>query len=128
MNPFAKVLCATDLSEAADAALVAGDREARLHGAALTVVHVLPGWVSPAAMSAPGVEQTLVERERIASRAIDEILDRLERLTGRQAGDVAVVIDDGAPEVAILRQALAVSADLVVVGSTGATGLRRLIL
>jgi universal stress protein E len=124
MAGFRRVLCATDLSEAADWAIRAADREARWHGAELAVLHVMPVTFPGAAMSPEGVEQTVVQQETLASKVIDELLDRIERLTGRDAGQVSVMVEDGAPAETIVHQADSIGADLIVVGAIGATGLR----
>jgi nucleotide-binding universal stress UspA family protein len=68
------------------------------------------------------VEQTLVKQEELAGQIIDQLLDRVERLTGRDAGQVSVMVEDGAPADTIIAQAEEVGADLIVVGAIGVTG------
>lgn len=126
MGAFTTVLCATDLSEGGDEAIRAAAGVARLHGAALTVVHALPGTGAP--MTPAGVERTLLEREELGAQLGDRILERVTRLTGVPREQVAVHIEDGPPDVAIARAAAGLNADLVVVGATGTTGVRRLFL
>ena len=52
MAGFRRILCASDLSEAADWAIRAADGEARWHGAELVVLHVMP-------VTYPGAHHTL---------------------------------------------------------------------
>jgi nucleotide-binding universal stress UspA family protein len=66
-----------------------------------------------------GVEEVVVQQEGLASRVIDELLDRVERLTGRDAGQVSVMVEDGVAADVIMRQAETVGADLIVVGASG---------
>jgi universal stress protein E len=126
MAGFRRVLCATDLSEAADWAIRAADREARWHGAELAVLHVMPVTYPGSPMSPAGLVKTMVQQETLASGVIDELLERIERLTGRDAGQVSVMVEDGAPDETIVRQADTVGADLIVVGAVGSTGRLRL--
>jgi nucleotide-binding universal stress UspA family protein len=119
MAGFRRVLCATDLSEAANRAIRAADREARWHGAELVVLHVMPVTFPGSPMSPAAVEEVVVQQETLASEVIDELLDRVERLTGRDAGQVSVMVEDGAPAETVIRQADAVGADLIVVGAGG---------
>jgi nucleotide-binding universal stress UspA family protein len=127
MAGFRRVLCATDLSEAADRAVQQADREARWHGAELALLHVIPMTYPGAPMTPEEVEHTMVEEERLASQIIDVLLERVERLTGRDAGQVSVLVEDGAPAETIIAQADQLGADLLVVGSHGTGGARRLL-
>jgi nucleotide-binding universal stress UspA family protein len=124
MAGFRRVLCGTDLSEAGDWAIRAADREARWHGAELVVLHVTPVSYPGVPMSPAGVEQTVLQQEVLASELIDELLERVERLTGRDAGQVSVMVEDGAPDETIVRQSEFVGADLIVVGAIGSTHRR----
>src|SRR4051794_26727673 len=124
MAGFRRVLCASDLSEASDWAIRAADQEARWHGAELVVLHVMPVTYPGSPMSPEGLEQTMLRQETLSSQIIDELLERIERLTGRDAGQVSVMIEDGAPDETIVKQTDVVGADLIVVGALGAPGLR----
>jgi nucleotide-binding universal stress UspA family protein len=128
MPMFRKVLCATDFSEAADVAIRAADREARLHRARLVILHAAPSTFPGALMFPHEVERSLVERERLASELIDLVLERVGALTGRTADEMEIVIEDGPADVAIVKRGEELGADLTVIGSVGASGLRRLFL
>lgn len=121
------MLCGTDLSEAADVALREADRQARLQGAELVVVHALPA--TPGAPMFPHrVERALVDRERLSKEVIEVILERVGRITGRAPEQARVLVDEGPAEEILLAQARALGAGLIVVGSVGGSGLRRLLL
>ena len=120
MAGFRRILCASDLSEAADWAIRAADGEARWHGAELVVLHVMPVTYPGAPMSPESMEQTVVRQEQLASDVIDVLLERVERLTGRDAGQVSVMVEDGAPDETIVRQS-DLAADEAVRRCTGIT-------
>jgi nucleotide-binding universal stress UspA family protein len=124
----ARILCALDLSEASDEAVRQADRQARLFAAQLTVLHVLPTGYPGAPMSPPGVQEQMLERDRLARQVGDAIIERVGRLTGRTPRDFAVSVEEGDPGAEIVRKAQDVQADLVVVSALGATGLPRVII
>ena len=134
METFANVLCAIDLSDeeppisgTAELVLRAADREARLHGATLAVIHALPVDAG-APMSPAAVEQAMIQRQKLGSELTGAILSEVERITGRPAGGVKVLIEDGPAQSAIVETAARIGAELIVVGHQGARGLRRLLL
>lgn len=126
MAAFTTVLCATDLSEGADEAIRAAGRSARLHDASLVLVHALPHLGTP--MTPDHVEQELFDREALAAELGDKLAERVERLTGLAGDQVAVRIEDGPTDAAVLRTAAEIVAELVVIGASGASGVRRLFL
>jgi nucleotide-binding universal stress UspA family protein len=124
------ILAATDFSPPARAALIAADREAarRRGSVRLTVVHSLD--LPPELMGfgfAPLVPAPIgladsrpALREGAEKRLAGEL-----RETGVQA---STVVEDGPAASSIVRLAEAQSAELVVLGTAGKTGLRRVIL
>jgi nucleotide-binding universal stress UspA family protein len=90
-----------------------------MHGAELAILHVLPSSYGGTPMQPDHLEAAMVQQETLASGIIDSILERLERLTGRDAGQVAVMVEDGDAAETIIAQADELGADLIVVGSTG---------
>src|SRR5689334_4158081 len=92
-----RVLCATELGEAGDWAMRAADEEARLYGAELALLHVVPVSYPGSPMTPAGVEEAMLRDERLSSEIIDQLLERAERLLGRDAGTVSVMVEDGAP-------------------------------
>jgi nucleotide-binding universal stress UspA family protein len=115
------------LGDVADATLRVADDEARRHNAALALMHVLP--VEPGApMSPAGVEDALVTRERLTRIIGDSLTRAVERLGPRPPDDLAVLVEDGPADEAIVRTAERLAADLVVLGETGARSRRQRLL
>jgi len=121
MALWRRVVTATDLSDAADVAISQGAEQACLFDARWTVVHVLPTWPG-APMTPEAIRQVLLRRERLAAEFLPAIGNRVTSLTGRDAGEFEVVVDDGLPSESILRRCELVDADLLVVGQTGGGG------
>jgi len=124
MTPVRRILCATDLSPASDPAWA----EARLLGglfdAEIVLLHVLsPIRVPTEGYLPPHLYQEWVEAGR---RDAEAGLARL--LAGTEAPAKARTrVEEGAAAEQILRVAADESADLVVMGTHGRTGLARLV-
>lgn len=124
----AKILVSTDFSEASyDAVRLARDI-AKNDQATLALVHVVPElstathqsmleWLQDKAPKAAEVEK--LTRETLAGKA-EEL--RAEGIT------VETYLDEGEPHAAVVRRAEDIQATLVVVGSHGRTGLKRMLL
>jgi nucleotide-binding universal stress UspA family protein len=123
---FRTVVCGTDLSEAGDEALRQADRESRLNRAQLAVVHVLSDTFPGAPGSAEVAERVILQREELANQVMETIEARLE-LLGRSE-DVTIHVEDGPPAEGLARAVKELDGDLLVVGSHGSSGLRRLFL
>lgn len=122
-----KILCATDLSEAADEAIRQGDEWARLFDASLVVLHAMPTF--PGVPMPPELmQQELIERERLSAQLLDTVAERVKSLTGRTAEECQILIEDGPASVAIVHKAEELKADLVVVAGFGETARRRVLL
>jgi nucleotide-binding universal stress UspA family protein len=127
MNQAKRIVCGSDFSPASDEAL----REAFAYaasGARVTFVHGIPlplvaGLGAPVPMPADFFDEGALERHAMT---------RLRAQIGRvkegaeKSADVEILFED--PSSAILRCAEERNADLVIVGSRGATGLRRMVL
>lgn len=121
----AAVLAATDFSDPALPAIEAGRDEARRRGHGFVILHAVEVRVIPAE-SPEGSQAILLahviraETER-ARLAMAEVVER--------HGPVAeAVVCPGPPADAILETAARLPADLIVVGTHGRTGLKRLTL
>jgi nucleotide-binding universal stress UspA family protein len=110
------ILAATDLSDPSLPAIRAAAAVARIHGASLTVVHIMEG-VTSASLPVM-VDATMAE---VAGHRLAEALSRSD-----VAGDVRVTL--GPATAAIGRLARRLGAELVVVGTRGQSALRRLAL
>ncbi len=119
-----RVLVATDLSDPSLPAVAAGAEEARRREAGLEVVHAV-GLLDLEAsyvleLGSPTLHVRRPDREG-PGRALGEAVARLG------AGATCKILDDP-PAAAILREAEAIGAELIVVGTRGRTGLARLAL
>jgi nucleotide-binding universal stress UspA family protein len=127
MKPLTNLLAATDLSAQARHAVDRAFRVAARTGAALTLTHI----VSQSALD--GLRRLLgVQAAAVEQRIFDEARETLERLAADlgQAQGVSAGIQLAAGIVlrAILDQADAMDADLLVVGAHGENYLRDLLL
>ncbi len=118
------VLAATDLSELSLPAIAVASAEARRRGARLEVVRAV-GFLEAQAsyaleLGTPSVSPTPNVFE-VAARELGETLDRL-----RVDGTCKIV--DRPAAAAIVGEAEAIGAELIVVGSRGRSGLARLLL
>jgi universal stress protein A len=126
MAEYQRILMATDLSPASEAAFEEAARMARASGARLYLLHAFeaPNVASVAYLPAPGYFQSLA-----AARACAEGL--LQRLVCRDAVkglDVKPLAERGVPELEIVDIATRVKADLIVMGTHGRRGAARLLL
>ena len=115
------IFVATDFSDAADDALRHGHERAG-PGARLVVCHVIAGAGAVAGVL-PWVSDFDLHR-----RVSDEIVRRTVAVTGRKASDFDVLLADGNPWASVVTAAEENRANLVVVGSHGATGIARVLL
>jgi nucleotide-binding universal stress UspA family protein len=117
-----QVLGATDFSDPALPAVDAAASEAKRRGAALALIHCFD-FVAPVVGPAPEITD-------VALQALDEMRAtarrRLEETAARRGGEA--VFRDGPAAAAIVETAGALPAELVVVGTHGRTGLKRLAL
>lgn len=123
MTTVRRVLCATDLSPASDAAWAFARRLGRATGAELALVHVLPP--IPIPLEA-GFDAATYQRLAEADRG--SATTRLEELQAAAGLRVTTRVVDGPPAPRILEMAADWGADVAVVGTHGRTGLDRLLL
>ena len=120
-----RIVVATDLSEAARTALVAAGEQSRLSGARITLMYSVHKELETAlAMSSFGSGYQFMRHEREelhkkAERAVADVLDRVNI-------QADISITEGDPAAELLHLATAIEAELIVVGATGRTALRRL--
>jgi nucleotide-binding universal stress UspA family protein len=124
---FKQILCPTDLSEASVRSLTYAAAFARWYDARLTVLHVVPTFapmtVGPGVLNGP--LQMVMPMSRLA------VLDELRRTTdtaGLGSAPVNLSAHEGDPAREIVDQALAMDADLVVMGTHGRSGFERLLI
>jgi nucleotide-binding universal stress UspA family protein len=124
----AKVLVATDLSEAADEAIRQGFARARLEKGEVIVCHVVPDVLRDSPLFPQAATLDTARQLELQTRAAAAVEDRAIAVTGAKSGEFRVVVESGTPEAVIVRIAEEVHASLVVVASRGITGIDRILL
>ena len=113
------ILCPIDFSEYSTRALRYAATMARRYGAELRVLHVMPPL--PPSTSSLLAEVGRVVTERNLNAAIEKVRTPDLKVKGE-------LIESGAADTAILEQAEAFDADLVITGSHGRSGVARAML
>src|SRR5690349_13483292 len=125
MVPFANIVCGTDLSDPSDEALRQALARCEGTGARLAAVKAAP---LPYVGGGEVPITLLVDPEEFRKQTSAQIQAQLARAKPGAKADVEVLIDAASEAAAIVRCAESRGADLVVVGSRGSTGLRRMLL
>ena len=128
MIRLTRILVATDFSPAADAALAHGRRLAEEFGASLHLVHAFEDPYTTAAFAAEvHTFSPLTFRDALLAQTQKQLADRLPPpRDGSVAGTTQVVA--GPPAQAIVEEAAAIGADLVVIGTHGRSGMAHLLI
>jgi len=126
LKGYAKILCATDLSECSEEALAHAEALARRFEAQLVILHVVEPLVMPVAFGFPDGLPVSYEQASVASatRLLEPAIKRLKDDGLR--GHLSVVLGSPAEEVCAL--ASRGQFDLVVVGTHGHRGLKHVLL
>lgn len=124
-----RILFATDFSEPSAIALTEAARLAIAEDAELIVVHVF----DPAPFTPPvAIPSVGGFEDRIAREIEESVLAELERLRKGALADVPKVrimaLRHGSPSVAVGEAAEEHDVDLIVVGTHGRTGLKRMLI
>jgi nucleotide-binding universal stress UspA family protein len=126
-EPVKRVVVATDFSDGSERALTVAIRLAKLLGATIDLVHVYPMATAGVLSPIPGV----VPMPPPPPHVIDEIGRHLDALATqvREAGvDRLTTSLEGRAADEIVAYANRVAADLIVMGTHGRTGIRRVLL
>jgi nucleotide-binding universal stress UspA family protein len=122
---FKQVLCPVDLSESSVRSLAHAAALARWYDAHLTVLHVVPTWEPVQIRGYPGDPIRVVN-----PMPREQVLEKVRRamdLTAK-APNAILIAESGDPSTTIVDQAISTSADLIVMGTHGRRGFRRLLL
>jgi nucleotide-binding universal stress UspA family protein len=119
-------LAATDLSDSADEAIRQADRIARSNDRELRVLYVIPGGIQTHPLFPQLNQQDATEFVAVERAFGEQITNRVQACIGRDAARVHV--DFGDPYAVIVRKAEELHASLLVIGESGATGLKRVFL
>jgi nucleotide-binding universal stress UspA family protein len=125
-----RILVPHDFSASADHATSIAREEAKAHGAALVVLHVvdLPSQFQPELVVMPGTTGAPISVKDYAVRLAEE---HLARITGQLAKDgltATSVLRIGNPVDEIGQVATQENIDLIVMGTHGRTGLAHLLV
>ena len=127
MKLFRRIVLATDFSRAARPAMERAFALARGAGAELVVVHVLPP-VSPLPGNAAVLPRLYDEIEAAIRKTGEKSMETLLSQARRKHIRVSGRLLGGLPVDAINRAAKRAKADLVVTGTHGRQGIRRILL
>jgi nucleotide-binding universal stress UspA family protein len=125
MIEFKRIICAVDFNESSVRALAHAAALARWYGAQLTVLHVVPTFESMPVRGDIGEPLRIVTplpRERV----LDEMRRSLDLAT--LSPDASPVAESGDPHTTIIDHAVSEQADLIVLGTHGRRGFKRLLL
>ncbi len=127
MPDFKRLLCPIDFSEASEHAAAHAVAIARWFGASITALHV----DNPIPLPMPGFTLAGDRGELpVDEAAVRELARRVGETFPAQTSDVAidVRVETGPPQTWIVEAAVAVPADLIVMGTHGVGGLEHLVL
>ncbi len=126
MSPIRRVLCASDLSEGADYAIRQAAAFTRGRKAALEVLHVVSNLLAgnPGLAHLADRDDARAALDAAREKARDELAARVASITKGAPPEAGVHIAEGVPYASIVSRAQETGADLVVVGGSGASGLR----
>lgn len=126
--PPKTILVATDLSDASQPALEAAAFYGTQHQSKIVLCHVFDPTPFAAPALLPGPNEVL---EEAAAEMTAQAQSKLEALAASSLAGLdveTVVLRHASPGEAIAEHAAKIGADLVIVGSHGRTGLRRILL
>jgi nucleotide-binding universal stress UspA family protein len=122
-----RILACTDLHPAADEAI----RQAHAwcsEGDTLAVLHVLPNLQSMSMLFPQQNQEQIFDVIAITKQAENAVRERVAALTGRRPDSFEVFLDQGTDYAEITRRAAAWKADLVVVGTHGASPIEHFLI
>ena len=122
------IFVATDLSEAGNEALRQGDGRARDTEARLLVCHIVPSLMGVNMLFPHRHAEQRAAQAQLQERALIALVERTCEVTGREPSDFTAVVEEGIPYAGVVSSAEKAGAELIVVGSRGATGLSRVLL
>jgi len=121
---IARILCAVDLSDASAHALEHATAIARWAGAALTVLNVKQTILMPV----PALPAPVEPLSNLRRPALLDCLTTFVQSASAAGVSTTALVDVGEPVSKILEHAGSLPADLLVIGTHGASGFERLVL
>jgi nucleotide-binding universal stress UspA family protein len=120
---FKSILCPVDFSSHSELALGHAIDLADVTGAHLIIVHVVDGFLEAAA-EASGSREALTAQTQ---QEMQDLLARVKAKRPRDAERMSIAIAVGDPGEQVLAQAVESRADLIVMGTQGVGGAKRLV-
>lgn len=130
MSAYRRILVAVDGSAASNKGLREAMRLAKAEGATLCILHVVNDYLAMASASMEGVAPPRDLRP-LLRKSGERILARAKALAAKHRLQAVVVLREvlsGPAAESIVREAKKQRADLIVLGTHGRRGLRRLVL
>lgn len=131
MPKLEMILCPVDFSPGSEAAAGYGLWLAARLGARVRLLHAFHGLGHAAAGVAPGLDDDFAAAQRAlrkeAERDLEALAGRLRQGAG-VAVETAMVDAPTSPAESIVKEAHDAKADLIVMGTHGRTGIRRMVL
>lgn len=127
MVEFKRILCPTDLSEASVRPLTYAAALARWYKAQLTALHVVPTF-DPMPVRSPSLEGPVQMAYPMPREEVLAELRLVVEAAGAGSVEPTLAAEAGEPSRTIVDQAVAIAADLVVMGTHGRSGFERLML
>jgi nucleotide-binding universal stress UspA family protein len=122
------IVAATDLSAAADEAILQAHERAAADDERLLVCHVIPNPLRVDPLFPQQQVEDVLNLPEILGRTTESVIERVQAVTGRGPEEFQVEVTDGVPHATIVRTAERVRASLVVIGNQGHGGLDRMLL
>ena len=122
------ILVASDFSEAADEAVRQAHLWATRTDCELSALHVMAGAVPIHPLFPQLHEHDATAAVALEKELAERLSERIQHCTGRNLDASSVHVDFGDPYAVIVKKAEQVGASLLVIGGSGATGLKRVFL
>ncbi|HEX6213116.1 MAG TPA: universal stress protein [Methylomirabilota bacterium] len=127
MVEFRQILCPVDLSEASLRPLSYAAAFARWYDATLTALHVVPTF-EPMQVRGGGLTDPVRILQPMSREEVLDELGRVLKAAGITTPAPALAVEAGDPAETIVDQAVALHADLLVLGTHGRSGFKRFLL
>lgn len=121
-----RTLVAVDLSPASDDALRMA-LELRANGAPLAICHVMPKLTSIQPLFPQMAAEELAQLAELPARVEDSLRQHVRAVTGLGPSDYELFVDQGIDYAEVANRAEQWKADRIVVGTSGASGLKRVL-
>ena len=111
------IVCATDLQDGGDRAILEAHAWAQRHNAAITFVHAIPETSRSHVLFPQLAQRSFNHLPALMGLAADAVAGRVERLTARSRDDMDIRVDVGSPAGIIVSLAEELGASLIVLGA-----------